>query len=173
MNDITNLLFVLAPLAVVAGGIYLLVKQMFDRDYKMKLIESKRMLQKEVLPLRLQAFERMTLFLERISPESLLVRIMDANMTVRDLHQQLTAAVRSEYEHNITQQIYIDPQTWALIKNAKEDILRLINSSAEDCNRDDKALELSRKIFERMLHEENVSMQKALSYLKAEAQQLF
>lgn len=173
MNDITNLLFVLAPLVVGVGGIYFLVKQMFDRDYKMKLIESKRMLQKEVLPLRLQAFERMTLFLERISPESLIVRTLHPEMTVRELQQQLITTVRNEYEHNITQQVYVDAQTWILIKNAKEDILRLINSSSEACNRDDKAIELTKTIFDNVMREEIVSMQKALGYLKAEAQQLF
>jgi hypothetical protein len=172
-EDISDLLFVVAPLLVVMGGFYLLVKKMFDRDYKIKLIESKRMLQKEVLPIRLQAYERVTLFLERISPESIIVRTIQPDMTVRELQQQLIATIRNEYEHNITQQVYISAQAWQMVKNAKEDITRIINTASGECNHDGRAIELSTKIFEVMLRNQEMPSQQALTFLKSEAQQSF
>lgn len=172
-NDITSLLFYLAPLLIAMGGVYLLVKKMFDRDYKIKLIESKRMLQKEILPLRLQAYERVTLLLERISPSNLLIRVMHPEMSARQLQSELINTIRTEFDHNLSQQVYISPQAWLLMRNAKEDIVKTINLAAGQCEPDSKAIDLSNKIFEVMLRSEDVSVQKAIDFIKAEVSQFY
>ncbi len=172
-KDWLDLLFMLAPLLVCAGGFYLLIKKMFDKDYSVKAIEQRLLIKKETIPLRFQAFERMTLFLERISPNNLVVRIMNPESTAGDLQQELLIAVRSEYEHNLTQQVYLAPQTWLMIKNAKEDVIRIINSAAAEVSPSSKAIDLSTKIFEVMLRSEKLPVQNALDAIKIEAGQLY
>ncbi len=63
-----------------------------------------------VTPIKLQAYERIILFLERISMESLLVRVSSPEITASQLQTSLLATVRSEFEHNLSQQIYMSPQ---------------------------------------------------------------
>lgn len=168
-----DLVFYLAPMVMIGSGFYLLIKNMFDRDYKIKLLEAKLNMQKDVVPLRLQAYERITLFLERISPNNLLYRIMSSEMTVRTFQVALLDAVRSEFEHNVTQQVYISAQSWTVVRSAKEDIIRFINTSSNELPGDLPAIELSKKIFEKLMQEEEQPVQRALNYLKSEVTQLF
>lgn len=167
----TDLLFMLAPLLISVGGFYLLIKKMFDRDYSIKSLEARQLLKKETIPLRFQAYERMTLFLERISPNNLVVRIMHPESDASELQQELLMAIRAEYEHNLTQQVYLAPQTWLIIKNAKEDVIRIINSAAAEVAPAAKAIDLSTKIFEVMLRSEKLPVQNALDAIKIEASQ--
>ena len=169
----TDLVFFLAPAAIIGGGFYMLIKKMFDRDYRIKLLEAKLNMQKDVIPLRLQAYERITLFLERISPNNLLHRVKESDMTVRDFQVALLDTVRSEFEHNVTQQVYISPQTWTIIRGAKEEIIRIINTSANELPPGLPAVELSKKVFEKVMSEEESPVTKALNYLKSEVTQLF
>lgn len=168
-----ELVFFLAPLVMVCGGFYLMIKSMLERDYRIRLLEVKFGMQRDIIPLRFQAYERIALFLERISPNNLLYRIMSSEMTVRTFQAALLDAIRTEFEHNVTQQVYISPQTWSVIKNAKEDIIRIINTSANELKGDLPALELSKKIFSKIMEDEELPAQKALNYLKSEVSQLF
>lgn len=172
-SDWTDILLIIAPILISVGGMYLLIKNLFDRDYRLKLIDSKRMLQKEMLPLRLQAMERMSLFLERISPESLVLRVMQPGMQSRDLHIELLTNIRSEYEHNASQQVYVAPQTWLLIKKAKDEVVKLINVASQQTSTETKAVELSRRIMELEAGYETSPVQIALDALKIEAQQFY
>jgi hypothetical protein len=171
-NDFTNVLLIVAPVFMAVGGMYLVIKNLFDRDYRLKLIENKRMMQKELLPLKLQALERMVVFLERIKPENVIIRVMQPGMNARDLHLDLLAAIRSEYEHNVSQQVYISASYWKYIKQAKDDVLTKINRASEAVTPTDKAIELSKKIMELMAIDEQSPIDVALMILNAEAMQL-
>lgn len=172
-KDWTDVLLIIAPILIAVGGMYLLIKNLFERDYRLKLIETKRLLQKETLPLRLQALERMALFLERMTPESLIIRVMQPGMQARDLHVELLSNIRTEYEHNASQQVYLTSQTWELIKNAREEMVKLINVASSQVSRDSKAMELSSKIMEITAGYEKSPVQVALDALKIESAQLF
>lgn len=171
--DYTNVLLIIAPILIAVGGMYLLIKNLFERDYRLKLIETKRLLQKETLPLRLQALERMALFLERMAPESLIIRVMQPGMQARDLHVELLSNIRTEYEHNASQQVYLASQTWELIKDAREEVVKLINVASSQVNKDAKAIELSSKIMEITSGYQKAPVQVALDALKQESAQLF
>lgn len=172
-KDWLNLLFYLAPILVTCGAIYLLVKGFFERDYKIKLIETKKLVQKDLIPLRFQAYERVTLFLERISPNNLLYRVYRKGMTARELQSELLETIRMEFEHNVTQQVYMSNHAWQLVRNAKEDTVRIINLASDKTDAEAPGAELSKKIFEFMLQNENFPAQKALDFVKIEASQLF
>jgi hypothetical protein len=132
-----SLLMMLAMLAVVAvvGWIfYLLVKRYFDNQQKQQLLQIKlderREALKVITPIRLQAYERMALFLERISPESLVLRCYQPGMDLRLLQGVMTKNIRDEWEHNLSQQVYVSPELWTRIREAKDEMVNLVNSSA-------------------------------------------
>lgn len=168
-----DLVFFLAPVIMIGGGFYLLIKNMFDRDYKIKLIEAKMSMQRDVIPLRLQAYERITVFLERISPNNLLYRVMDREMNVREFQAALLETIRQEFEHNISQQVYISSETWAVIRSAREDIIKIINTSAAELPGEIPAIELSKKILEKIMENEENPVLKALNYIKSEVSRFF
>jgi predicted AlkP superfamily phosphohydrolase/phosphomutase len=125
------------------------------------------------LPVRLQAYERMTLFLERTSPQNLLVRINQPGLTARDFHKLLLEEIRSEYNHNASQQIYIGEEVWSTIKNAKEDLIIEINEAAQQVPSDAPSIELAKRIFEVALSKNVDPVGHALSELKKEIQRVF
>lgn len=88
----------------------------------------------ETLPLRLQAYERMTLFLERIEPNKLLIRIKPNNDNLMDYEALLINAIEQEFEHNLTQQIYISKDVWNLILTAKNATIQIIRNTVKKNN---------------------------------------
>lgn len=100
------------------------------------------------LRLRLQAYERLVMFLERMSPRQLIPRVYDPEMTVRDLQTAMTSTVRSEFEHNLSQQIYVSKNAWETVKSAKEQELAVINRISDTLNPDAPAKELHIRILE-------------------------
>lgn len=172
-NNITLLVVFTLPPLVVASTAYLLIKKFLQREQNLKLLEIKIANQKDTLPLRLQAYERMSLYLERISPNNMLLNQYDPTMTAREFQRALIAMVRNEFEHNLAMQIYISAALWNVIRNTKEDVVNQINRSAAVVNPDAPAHELSEHFFNEIIANENFATQKALSILKAEVAQLF
>jgi predicted AlkP superfamily phosphohydrolase/phosphomutase len=125
------------------------------------------------LPNRLHAYERMTLFLERMSPQNLLVRLNTGSIQAKEFHQLLLAEVRNEYNHNVSQQVYISEEVWDLIKNAKEDLIVTINDAASDMGEDATSLDLAKKILEKTIGKTVDPLAHALSELKREVQRIF
>ncbi len=160
------------PAIIVAGAIYLLIKKYLDNDYKVRLLELKRAIHKETIPLRFQAYERICLFLERISPNNLMVRVNRPGMSARELQSELLQTIRAEYEHNITQQVYVSSQAWDLVKNAREELIRIINTAAATIGENAGGIELSKAVFEIILKNEKLPTQRALDFIKNESRQL-
>ena len=102
----------------------------------------------EVLKLRLQALERFTLYAERSSLKNLVTRSASSGMTVVDLQLSLLDTLRSEYEYNVSQQIYISPEMWKAIGNLKEQNIFIINQIAATLPSEANAIELSKRILE-------------------------
>lgn len=170
-DNFTTVLVILAPVLIVTGGMYLLIKNFLDRDYRLKMLDARRLLQKEMLPLKLQAIERMVVFLERMRPESVVFRIMQPGMPIRELQLDLLAAIRSEYEHNLSQQVYLTPQSWEAIRKAKDEMIALINVSADALSSETKAIDLSQKIFQGS-SQQVASIDRAIASLRGEVAQI-
>ncbi len=128
------MLAMLAVVAVVGWIFYLFVKRYVDNQQKQQLLQIKlderREALKVITPIRLQAYERMALFLERISPESLVLRCYQPGMDLRLLQGVMTKNIRDEWEHNLSQQVYVSPELWTRIREAKDEMVNLVNSSA-------------------------------------------
>jgi hypothetical protein len=172
-KGLTELLFYLAPALLVFATAFFLMKRFFDSQHRLKLIETKIQSQKEFIPLRLQAYERLVLFLERISPNNLLGRVYQPGLTVREFHLELLSNIRSEFEHNVTQQIYVSHEVWNNVRTTKEEIVKVINSASSSVDPNAKGAELSKAIFENLMKEDNNPAQKAIDFIKNEVNQFY
>lgn len=129
--------------------------------------------QKISTPIRLQAYERIILFLERISPESSLVRLNQPNLTAKKLQTNLLTGIRTEWEHNLSQQLYMSNKAWSIVKNAKENVIKLINTCSEKVEPNQPAILLSKLILETLVELEEHPTNKAIEFLKKEVNELF
>ncbi len=171
MGDIFYILRYTIPSIVVFLTAWFILKEFFQQENKRRHSELMSDRMKVSLPLRLQAYERLVLFLERISPNNLIVRVYKPGLTAGELQKQLIKSIRDEYTHNLSQQLYISPQAWELINRSYEECIGQINSLASDLKEDASATELSQRILETDL--ENSPTRKALDYLKSEARRSF
>lgn len=164
---------ILIPASVVLYAAYLLVRTFIQKEIELKRLEVRGRSIETVLPSRLQAYERMTLFLERISPQNLLIRLSASGMLAREFHQLLLSEIRNEYNHNVSQQVYMSEEVWNLIKNAKEDLIVSINDAASEMAMESSSLDLSKKIFEKAVNKQVDPIAHALTELKKEIQRTF
>jgi len=164
---------ILIPASVVLYAAYLLVRAQIQKEIELKKLDVRGKNIDGILPNRLQAYERMTLFLERISPPNLLVRLNNPQLASRDFQQLLLQEIRNEFNHNVTQQVYMSNDVWELIKNAKEDLIVVINESASELSPDAPSIDLSKKIFEKSMSKQVDVIGHAVSELKQEIQRIF
>jgi hypothetical protein len=164
---------ILIPASIVLYAMYLLVRSHTQKEIELKRLEVRGRSIETVLPSRLHAYERMTLFLERMTPQNLLVRLNTGTMPAREFHQLLLAEVRNEYNHNVSQQVYIGEEVWSLIRSAKEDLVVTINESANDLTDGATSLDLAKKIFEKSMIKQVDPLAHALTELKKEIQRTF
>ncbi len=173
MYDFLEILKYLLPSVVVFFTSFFVIKLFFDNEHKKKRSELMQTSGNITLPIRMQAYERLVLFLERISPSSLLVRVYGSNMSASQFQMALIKNIREEFEHNFSQQVYVSSQAWELVKNAKEEMLKLINTSMGELNDNASASDLSKKIFEKTVLTDKSPINKASEHLKSEIRQLF
>jgi len=146
-NILIAIELIMLPL-IVAGIAYLIVsKYLRFEETRQKLAIDKARLE-IVVPARMQAYERIILFLERTQPENLIRRILKGNISARAFQAELLSTVRGEYEHNISQQIYISLNAWAMVKTAMEETIRLVTVAGTKVSVNDSATELAEKILE-------------------------
>ena len=122
--------------------------------------------QKDALPLRLQAFERMTLYLERINPTKLLIRITPISSNKNDYENYIISQIEQEFEHNLSQQIYMSNDCWTIIVTAKNATIQMIRK-ANMSERVDSADKLREVILSDLMEKQTPS-NAALSFLKNE-----
>ena len=173
MDALVEFIKILVPASVVLYAAYLLVRTFVQKEIELKTLEVRSRSMEVVLPNRLQAYERMVLFLERMAPQNLLVRVSGNGMPSREFHQLLLSEIRNEYNHNAAQQVYISDEVWTLIKNAKEDLIVAINDAASEMTMESTSLDLSKKIFEKSVNKQVDPLGHALVELKKEIQRVF
>jgi len=178
MNDpfILILVAILPSIVVFLTAFYLIKQFMGSRATERvadRVAEVRKDDHKHILPLRLQAYERLTLFAERISPGALLLRVHKGNMSARMFHAELVTTIREEYEHNVTQQVYVSDKAWSKVRQAKEETIRLINLSYEQVGDTSSGTELSRHVFENVSRLSHTPSQECLVAIKEEIRRLF
>lgn len=164
---------ILIPASVVLYAAYLIVRSFIQKEIELRRLDVRSRSIETILPSRLQAYERITLFLERISPQNLLIRLNAPGLAAREFHQLLLAEIRNEYNHNVSQQVYMSEHVWSIVKNAKEDLIVSINDAAGEMGAESTSLDLAKKIFEKSVNKSVDPIGHALSELKKEIQQTF
>lgn len=166
---------VLATIALTGYIYYLLTKRYFDNQQKTQMLQMRidehREAVKLVTPIRLQAYERMALYLERISPDSLVLRCYQPGMDTKLLQGVMTKTIRDEWEHNLSQQVYISSEAWRLIRQAKDEMMGVINSAAITIPEDADPTRLASAIFATVA-EGQLPTATALEFLKQEMRDL-
>lgn len=173
METFLELIKILIPAAAVFAATYFIVKTFLANDQKRRDYELRKSQMNITTPIRLQAYERIILFLERIEPNNLVLRINKAGMTVPMLHAELIKTVKTEYEHNISQQIYVSVNAWHLVKTSKEETIKLINISVTKVPENAKGQELSQVILHIASSVEKTPTQIANEYIKNEVAKYF
>lgn len=168
-----DLLKILLPAALVLYGMYSLVNNYLTKEAQKRLLELRMKNAEVVLPIRLQAYERICLLLERISPSNMLVRVSSAGQSAGEYQRALLAEIRSEFNHNLSQQIYMSDQAWVMVKRAKEDIVTLINQVVQQLPEQAKGSDLAKRVLEQVLASETEPASRAISFLKQEINQVF
>lgn len=126
--------------------------------------------QKNTLPIRLQAYERMALFLERIAIPSLVVRVGPKNSNKNDYENLLIKSIENEFEHNLSQQIYMTDECWNIIKAAKSATIQMIRKAG--MSESDSADKLREDILNETMEKSSPSAT-ALAYVKKEIGELW
>jgi hypothetical protein len=173
MEDINflQLFFYLLPALIVGVVSYYFFSNYLKNDSNRRVFELRRENSKNALPQRLQALERMTLFLERINPGSLLLRIKPYNDNKHDYENLLISNIEQEFEHNLAQQIYVSDKCWRAIratKNATISLIRQANMS-EKVDSPDKLREV---ILSEMIDKKAPS-ETGIAFVKNEVAQIW
>ena len=160
------------PALCVLLATWLVMRQFYKAEADKRLWELKRLSQKEISPLRLRAYERLALLLERTTPEHMLLELNLGEMTVLQVQQHLIRTIRIEYEHNVSQQVYVTAEVWAMIQNAKEQTVAFVNSMVQQLPPESTALDYAKVMITAYSSNGDTPNELALQALKKEAQTL-
>ncbi len=152
---------------------YLTVSSFIKKDLVQKELDIRSETTKTLLPIRLQAYERMAFFLERISPYNLLIRLNGRTENVAEFQQLMLAEIREEFSHNLSQQVYMSDEVWTVVKNAMNETVALINLSSKEIAPDAPAIELAKRIFEIIMNKSVNPSDEALKIVKQEMREQF
>lgn len=176
MNELLEIAKYTIPSIVVGATAYLLIKQFLDnqqpaiQNIQTPLPQAKSA---DLTPVRVQAYERLILFLERIDPNSLIVRVHRPGMTAKHLQNELLMNVRNEYEHNSTQQLYVSSEVWGMITGSKDAVIQVINLASQKMSDGSSGLDLSGVLIEIIGRSGVHPTKDALEAVKSEARKLF
>lgn len=166
MTPALDLLFYSIP-ALITGLIayYFFTQFVKNEDGRRRFLLQKDS-RKQTIPIRLQAYERMVLFLERISPSKLLLRVTPNGASKDEYESLLIQNIETEYDHNLSQQIYMSDECWNVIKTAKNTTIQLIRK-INMSEKTDSADKLRETILNELMDKASPSGT-ALSYIKKE-----
>ena len=187
MSEILLAIFTAAIAVALFALAYLILKQFANhnkqlsehlKNYQEMMVQkieadSKQQSKKAAIGLKLQAYERMVLFLERINPPNLLIRVSPGNKKASDLHNALLKSIREEYEHNLTQQLFISGSAWESVKNAKEEVVKAVNLAAATVKPDDAANIYAQEVMTKWFSNKEDAVEKALNLLKEDVRNNF
>ena len=168
MIILRDLVLILIPSLIVGATAFLVMKTLLKAEEQRRQQSKDTEKFKLIAPLRLQAYERMIMLLERIAPSQLIMRVIKSGQSAAELQSELHMNIRQEFEHNLSQQVFISSNAWELIKNAREAVVSDINSAAEKLGEKATATDLAQLIFEEDITGEASTLHKALEYIKQE-----
>jgi hypothetical protein len=173
MVELLDILKYVLPALVVMFTSGFLVKRFLVQQNQMHVQNQKQKTSAEMLQVRLQAYERVLLFLERIRPQNLILRNDYSQVDAAVYHRHLIENIRLEFEHNLVQQLYISPKAWEKLVIAKNRVTRIINEAGNKKPDQQTAAELAIGILEMEMADGENTVQSAIDFIKNEVKELF
>ncbi|MDD2284801.1 MAG: hypothetical protein PHQ11_05300 [Paludibacter sp.] len=161
------------PAFIVMITAYLLFDKMLSNEEKKRTFELARKDRSAILALRLRAYERIMLLLERTNPANIALNIIQPGMNCLDFQTQMIDNIRKEFEHNYVQQIYVSDELWTAIGSTQENLIKLINTIAGHFKADDQAVQLAENFIRIYAETEENPTQIAIRILKSEVRNQF
>ncbi len=169
LSVLLEIIKVTIPALIVFLTVYYLMKTYLDKRYQVKLLKFKQKQQNITIPLRLQAYERLSLFCERISIPNLVLRLKQEDQNAALFRIALLLTIQQEFEYNITQQVYVSDQLWQIIKISRDETVNLINGLSERVDPKAPAKELAGVLLNFAEARPDTALDKALVAIKKEA----
>ncbi|MFY0591272.1 hypothetical protein [Roseivirga sp.] len=173
METATEFLMILIPATLVMYAMFLVVRNFLQKQFDHRLLDLKIKNNETVIPIRLQAYERIALLLERISPNNMLIRLSDPSMSAFAFQQLLLKEIREEFNHNLSQQVYMSEEVWSKVRVTVNDIVTAVQDSALKMDESKSAIDLAEAIFAYMISMDRDPVGEALSMVRNETQHLF
>ena len=173
MELLTYMIIALIPASAIVAVVYIMLKKNGEKEIAQLSAQLKLERQKYFLEPRVDAYQRVTLFLERINPHNLVMRLHNPKLSAAAFQAELLKNIRGEYDHNVAQQLFITPQVWEMVKKSKEETVKIINIASNQMEKDATSTDLSSKIFEVIAEIGDLPTEITVQKLKKELQRLF
>jgi hypothetical protein len=174
----TYILLIVLVVVVMIFGFWLIQYSQFRNEEKKRMWELKRESQKTISPIRLRAYERLTLLLERTKPEHMIMELRQnqpdafTTWTVMQMQQYLLQTIRAEFDHNQSQQVYVSEEVWDLIINARDQLGAFVIAMAAQLPKNANAQVYATTLLTAFNSNGLTPSDKALEELKNEAKSL-
>ncbi|MBP1677885.1 MAG: hypothetical protein H6Q20_2444 [Bacteroidetes bacterium] len=168
-----DILKIVLPALLVLVTAYVVLHKFLLNEEKNRLFELKKNNLATITPIRLRAYERLMLVLERTSPNALVVATVRPGMKALELQTKLLDTIRQEFSHNVSQQIYISNELWSAVRVAQESLIQLVNVCAGKVQAEDDAVVLAEIIIQVYASSEDTPTEQAIGLLKDEVRILF
>lgn len=173
MEVFLEILKYVAPSVVMGLVVYLVLNKMIEQENRRNFAAIKKENLKHSTPARLQAYERVLLLLERIDPVSVVNRIIKPGMTAKELQYGIVSSIREEFEHNVTQQLYISADCWEEVLQAKEDAIKLVTLVSNNVAPNEAAIDFSKEMIKVQAEKNLYTSKRAIQVLKSEVFKIF
>ncbi|TXC78552.1 DUF7935 family protein [Luteibaculum oceani] len=173
MDSWVLIIAITLPCLIIAGAALILVKRVADSKKEIEQIKWKVSAKQAIQPVRLQAYERLVILLERIRLNNLVLRVNTPGVSAQALQREMLKHIRTEFDHNISQQLYVSPQAWQLVKKAREQTVMIMNLASEKVQEGENAAKYSQLIIQLAGSEEYDAVDKAITLLRQEMNKQF
>ena len=173
MDVVLQIALIIFPAGAVLMTTIFFLRKESSQELRSMQIEMKKQRQEFFLPNRVESYQRAVLLMERIHPNSLVMRLHNPGLPARALQAEFLQAIRDEYDHNVAQQLFVSIQGWQMVKNSKEETVKIINLAGNQMSAAATGMDLSAKIFEIVAEIGELPTEITVDYLKRELQELF
>lgn len=170
MTQIFEILKYILPALIVFITVYYTMKQYLNSQYNLQYLKNQNKNAEHNVPIKLQAYERLLLLMERIRLSNLVFRLRSSDMNVQELTASLLISIQKEYEHNQAQQLYVSNELWHIIKQAKENVQNIISESSGKFQDADNCMNMSNTLMLIEKGQSRSSVDLAIEAIKKEAQ---
>jgi hypothetical protein len=173
MEFFLDILKLTIPGVIVGATAYMLLKALLDERQRIDQAILRNDSNKITLPLRLSAYERLMLLCDRADIANTMLRVRMPNMKVRELRGVLLMAINQEFEHNVSQQLYVSDTLWQIIRMAKNNTLSLVTMTGNDLDPDAPSEVYVNALLQAVEEQSITPLQTAILAVRMEAGKLF